>query len=55
MGLCRRRKERTLENLQAGEIALSKEDMEEFAQILNANPVKGDRYFGDAVDLKLWC
>ncbi|KAM5530264.1 hypothetical protein V8D89_016074 [Ganoderma adspersum] len=48
------RKERTLENLQAGEMALSKEDLDEFAQILDTNPVKGDRYFGDAVDLKLW-
>ncbi|KAI1793023.1 aldo/keto reductase [Ganoderma leucocontextum] len=46
------RKEHTLGKLQGGDIALSKQDIEEIAQILEAlNPVKGDRYFGDAVDL----
>ncbi|PIL36668.1 hypothetical protein GSI_00357 [Ganoderma sinense ZZ0214-1] len=48
------RKERTLENLHGGEAVLSKEDLDEFAQLLDANPVKGDQDFWDAVDLKLW-
>lgn len=48
------RKEQTLENLRGGEITLSKQDMDEFAQVLDANPAQGDRYFGDAVDLHLW-
>lgn len=49
-----RRKERTLENLSGGDIELSKAELDEIAQIMATNPVQGDRYFGPAMDLKLW-
>ncbi|KAI0740687.1 aldo/keto reductase [Earliella scabrosa] len=41
------RQERTLENLFGADVELSPADLEEIAQIMATNPVRGDRYLGD--------
>jgi pyridoxine 4-dehydrogenase len=41
---------RTIENLAANDISLTSEDMAEVAKVLEENPVKGGRYFGEAED-----
>ena len=43
--------ERTLENLAAGDIILSEEDLDSIKQVLDSIPVKGDRYAKDTDDL----
>ncbi|KAI0637671.1 aldo/keto reductase [Trametes polyzona] len=48
------RKERTLENLYAADIELGPEDLADIARVMEENPLKGDRGFGDKIDLKLW-
>ncbi|KAI0794174.1 aldo/keto reductase [Fomes fomentarius] len=50
------RKERTLENLHASDVQLSKADLDEIANIMETNPVHGARYFGDEhhENQKLW-
>ncbi|KAI0666495.1 aldo/keto reductase, partial [Trametes maxima] len=48
------RKERTLENIHGGDVELSAQDLATVAKVLEENPVQGHRYFGGAVDLKLW-
>ncbi|KAI0643982.1 aldo/keto reductase [Trametes meyenii] len=48
------RKERTLENLRGGDVELSAQDLAAVARVMGENPVQGHRYFGAAVDLKLW-
>ena len=46
---------RTLENLQAGDVELSAEDLAEIAQLLEAYPIKGGRYIdGMEQHLHLW-
>ncbi|KAE9391993.1 aldo/keto reductase [Gymnopus androsaceus JB14] len=45
---------RTLENLQGGDIVLTPEESKAINDILAANPVAGDRYFGADVDVHLW-
>ncbi|TFK19490.1 aldo/keto reductase [Coprinopsis marcescibilis] len=46
---------RTLENLAAGEIKLSKEDFAEITAIVEKSEVKGDRYFGKSEEaMGLW-
>ncbi|KAF9068477.1 aldo/keto reductase [Rhodocollybia butyracea] len=45
---------RTLENLQGGDVKLTEEELKDIDQVLAANPVAGDRYFGKAVDVHLW-
>ena len=51
-----RRKERTLENLFGADIELSPANLEEIAQIMATNPVRGDRYLGDETQVSgnLW-
>ncbi|EIW62169.1 aldo/keto reductase [Trametes versicolor FP-101664 SS1] len=48
------RKERTLENLYGADVELSPEDLADIARVMEENPLKGDRGYGDAIDLKLW-
>ncbi|KAI0740678.1 aldo/keto reductase [Earliella scabrosa] len=50
------RKERTLENLFGADVELSPADLEEIAQIMATNPVRGDRYLGDETQVSgnLW-
>ncbi|KAH9921539.1 aldo/keto reductase [Epithele typhae] len=48
------RKERTLENLGATKVDMTTEDMAEIASILEKHPVRGHRYFGESVDVRLW-
>ncbi|KIK61818.1 hypothetical protein GYMLUDRAFT_42863 [Collybiopsis luxurians FD-317 M1] len=45
---------RTLENLKGGDVELSREDLASVEQVLVANPVAGERYFGKEVDMFLW-
>ena len=47
---------RTLENLAAGDIELTKAELDEIAAIMAKYEVKGDRYLGGAADkvLHLW-
>ncbi|RXW18079.1 hypothetical protein EST38_g7777 [Candolleomyces aberdarensis] len=46
---------RTLENLQAGDIKLSEDDLAEVNKIINSHEVKGDRYFGKSdEEMHLW-
>lgn len=47
---------RTLENLAAGEVELSTEELAEIAQLLEKYPRKGSRYINDSMDehLHLW-
>jgi pyridoxine 4-dehydrogenase len=46
---------RTLENLQAGDVELSAEDLAEIGQVLETNPIKGGRYIdGMEQHLHLW-
>ena len=50
-----RNAKRTLENLQAGDVDLSAEDLAEIAQVLETNPIKGGRYIdGMEQHLHLW-
>jgi hypothetical protein len=44
---------RTLENLSAGDVELSTEDLGEIAQLLEEYPRKGARYVGGEADEKL--
>lgn len=48
------RKERTLENLYGADVELSPEDLADIARVMEENPLRGDRGYGDAIDLKLW-
>ncbi|RPD62073.1 aldo/keto reductase [Lentinus tigrinus ALCF2SS1-6] len=48
------RKERTLENLHGSDVELSEVDLSEIAGIMATNPVRGHRYYGADVDMKLW-
>ena len=48
------RKERTLENLLASDIEMTAADMAEIAKIMEENPVKGHRYFGEDPNMRLW-
>ncbi|KAI0723538.1 NADP-dependent oxidoreductase domain-containing protein [Earliella scabrosa] len=48
------KKERTLENLYAADIELTKEDLDKIAKIMETNPVRGDRAFGPQVEMRLW-
>ena len=52
-GACRK-KERTLENLYAADVELTKEDLDKIAKIMETNPVRGDRAFGPQVEMRLW-
>ncbi|KIK69358.1 hypothetical protein GYMLUDRAFT_214481 [Collybiopsis luxurians FD-317 M1] len=45
---------RTLENLEGGDVELTKEELAAVQQVLDANPVAGERYLGKQVDLFLW-
>lgn len=46
---------RTLENLAAGDIRLSYEEVKEIDGVLESNPIRGDRYFGLSDELAhLW-
>ena len=55
---CARRRniKRTLENLNAGAVGLSTEDLAEIGQLLEAHPRKGGRYIEGVEDhhLHLW-
>jgi len=53
---CHRNAKRTLENLAAGEVELSTEDLAEIAQLLEKYPRKGARYVDGLTDqqLHLW-
>jgi pyridoxine 4-dehydrogenase len=51
--ICRQAK-RTLENVSAGNIELSAEDLKEIDEILAIYEVKGDRYYGDDKAMMLW-
>ena len=54
-GSLRRNIKRTLENLQAGDVELSGEDLAEIGQLLETYPVKGGRYIdGMEQHLYLW-
>ncbi len=46
--------ERTLENLYGADVELSPEDLADIARVMEENPLRGDRGYGDAIDLKLW-
>ncbi|KAI0723536.1 aldo/keto reductase [Earliella scabrosa] len=48
------KKERTLENLYAADVELTKEDLDKIAKIMETNPVRGDRAFGPQVEMRLW-
>ena len=52
----RRNIKRTLENLQAGDVELSAEDLAEIAQLLEKYPRKGARYVDGVTEeqLGLW-
>ena len=51
----RRNIKRTLENLQAGDVELSGEDLAEIGQLLETYPAKGGRYIdGMEQHLNLW-
>ena len=52
--LMHRRKERTLENQSGGDVELSAEELAEIATIMEKNPVRGHRYYGEQVDVMLW-
>ena len=54
-GALRRNIKRTLENLQAGDVELSGEDLAEIGQLLETYPAKGGRYI-DSMEqhLSLW-
>jgi len=45
---------RTLENLGAGDVDLSAEDLKEISEIMATHDVKGDRYFGNDRAILLW-
>ncbi|KAF5387562.1 hypothetical protein D9757_006508 [Collybiopsis confluens] len=45
---------RTLENLKAGDIVLTAEEFQAIEEVLVANPVVGDRYFGNDDMAHLW-
>lgn len=50
-----RKASRTLENLQAGDIELTPEEVKAVDDIIVANPVVGDRYFGQSdEEAHLW-
>ena len=53
---CLRNAKRTLENLSAGDVELSTEDLAEIAQLLEKYPRKGARYVDGLTDqqLLLW-
>ncbi|KAJ4475706.1 aldo/keto reductase [Lentinula aciculospora] len=44
----------TLENLKAGEIELTPEESKAIEEVITANPVVGDRYFGSDEQAHLW-
>ena len=47
-------KTRNLENMKAAEIDLTPEEISEINQFIEEHPVVGHRYFGEAVNLRLW-
>jgi pyridoxine 4-dehydrogenase len=49
-----RHAKRTLENVSAGNIDLSAEDLKAIDEILATYEVTGDRYFGDDKAIMLW-
>ena len=49
-----RAKNRTLENLAAGEVVITDEELSEITATLLKHEVKGDRYFGDDAKAHLW-
>ena len=53
ISFCRQVK-RTIENLGAGDVTLSMEEVKEINDIIAAHEVKGDRYFGNDRAALLW-
>ena len=49
-----RKKERTLENLAAGDVELTAADLAEINEVIAKHEVKGDRYFGNPEAAHLW-
>jgi pyridoxine 4-dehydrogenase len=50
-----RKANRTLENLEAGDLKLSQADLAEVNAVLDSHEVKGDRHFGVSdQELNLW-
>lgn len=49
-----RKKERTLENLEGGDVLLSEAEVSEINAAIGRHEVKGDRYFGSPETAHLW-
>ena len=49
-----RKKERTLENIEAGDVELTAADVAEINEVIAKHEVKGDRYFGNPEAAHLW-